>query len=70
MSGHDKTLLSLRQIIGCQKRNIQPMLPVSASKWWKLVRTGQIPKQIKIGKNAYWLKSEITNFIDNAAKNR
>lgn len=70
MSDSDETLLRLRQIIGCPKRKIQPMLPVSASKWWKLVRTGQIPRQIKIGKNAYWLKSDITQFIENAAKNR
>jgi len=60
----DKRVLKIKQIIGCKKSNMPAMIPMCASKWWKLVRVDIAPKPIKIGRNTYWFKEDIESFMD------
>jgi len=38
----------LYQIIGCRKRGIPPIIPVSAATWWNGVRSGRYPASVKL----------------------
>jgi len=57
--------LRLHQIIGCEKRNIQPIIPVSKSTWWAGVRSGRFPKSKKLGeRTTVWLESDVMDLLD------
>lgn len=52
--------LRLSQIIGDQRRGIQPIIPVSASTWWRGVRSGLYPQPIKLGpRTTVWRVEDI-----------
>jgi predicted DNA-binding transcriptional regulator AlpA len=59
--------LRLKQIIGCRKDKILPIIPVSASTWWSGVQTGRFPKPVKLGPNTTaWRIWDIRALIDGA----
>jgi hypothetical protein len=61
-----KGIYRLTHIIGDKKRGIQPLFPVSRSKWLGMVKDGAAPPSIKLGKRAVgWKQSDIHEFLDN-----
>ena len=62
--------LRLKQIIGDPKAEtpIQPILPISKSSWWDGVKSGRVPKAVKIGANTtVWREDEIRSLVDKLA---
>lgn len=57
-------LLKVGEIIGDKKRDIQPLVRVSRSQWWKLVKTGKAPASVKIGGGVFWKFSEIQSWLN------
>ena len=44
---------------------VQEQVPYSASHIWRLERTGQFPKRIRLGKNRVaWLQSEVSAWVE------
>jgi prophage regulatory protein len=41
--------LRLHDVIGNRRKGIPALFPVSASTWWKGVRSGKFPKPVKLG---------------------
>lgn len=41
--------LRLPQIIGCSKRGIPALIPVSAPTWWRGVKSGRFPTGVLLG---------------------
>ena len=55
-----RALLRVYQIIGCRKRGIPAILPISRSSWWAGVKSGKYPRPIKLGpKTIAWRASDI-----------
>lgn len=44
----DQLYLRLPQIIGDRKRDVKPLIPVSAATWWRGCAKGIYPQPIKI----------------------
>ena len=60
-----KGFLRIGQIVGDKKKNVCPIIPVSATTWWEGVRTGRYPKPIKLGpKITVWKAQDISKLID------
>ena len=52
------------QIIGCKKRNIPPIIPVSRTTWVTGVISGKYPKPVKISeRNNAWRVEDIRALI-------
>ena len=49
------TLVRLPQIL--------KILPISKSKFWQLVKSGEFPKPIKIGRSSFWTIEQVQIFI-------
>ena len=66
---HPDRLLRERQIIhGDSKANppIAPLLPISHSHFWVLVKNGVLPKPLKLGARcSVWKMSDIQSIIHN-----
>ena len=59
------TFLRLKHIIGDNKKNIQPIIPVSKSAWWDGVKRGIYPKPIKLYQNmTVWRSDDIQKLVD------
>ena len=59
------TLLRLNQIIGDDKKNILPIIPISKSAWWDGIKKGKYPKPIKLSANTtVWRSDDIQELID------
>lgn len=59
------TLLRLNQIIGDDKKNIPPIIPISKSAWWDGIKKGKYPKPIKLSANTtVWRSNHIKELID------
>lgn len=53
-------LLRLPQIIGCKKRKIEPIIPVSRSTWLDGVKAGRFPPPIKLSERVTaWRADEV-----------
>lgn len=63
-------LVRLRDIIGCRKHGITPIVPISASVWWKWVRESKAPQPIKIGGSTFWYRDEVYAFVESWRKSR
>lgn len=56
--------LRLPQIIGDRKSGIPPIVPVSATTWWKGVREGRFPQGVKVSPNVTaWRVADIRELI-------
>ena len=59
-------LLRLKDIIG--DRTARPptrgLLPIAASTWWELVRAGEAPKPLKIGRASLWRARDVHQLIE------
>ena len=52
--------LRLWDILGCKKRGILPIIPVSKSCWWAGIRSGKYPKGVKLSERCTaWRESDI-----------
>lgn len=59
--------LRLSEIIGCKRRGIRGLYPVSASHWYSGVATGRYPRPVKLSAavSAY-RRSDIIALLENA----
>ena len=59
-------LLRLKDIIGDRKAHppTRGLLPIAASTWWELVRAGEAPKPLKIGRASYWRARDVHALIE------
>jgi prophage regulatory protein len=56
--------LRLPEIIGCKRRGIRGLYPVSASHWWAGVQSGRYPKQVKLSARvSAWRASDIRELL-------
>ena len=59
------TLLRLNQIIGDDKKNIPPIVPISKSAWWDGISKGKYPKPIKLSANTtVWRSDDIQKLMN------
>lgn len=57
-------LLRIWQIIGCKKKGIGAIIPISRSSWLLGVKNGIYPAPIKIGKRTVvWRESDIKKIL-------
>lgn len=42
---------------------VRKILPLPASTIYRHIRAGNFPKQVKIGRTAFWLRSEINAYL-------
>ena len=50
---------------------VQEQVPYSASHIWRLERTGQFPKRVRLGKNRVaWLQSEVSAWVEDKLASR
>jgi hypothetical protein len=63
-STHDG-LLRLKDILGDRKARppTRGLLPIAPSTWWELVRAGEAPKPLKIGRASVWRAQDIHALI-------
>lgn len=57
MSSGDVTMMLVRL------PQILKILPISKSKFWQLVKSGEFPKPIKIGRSSFWTMEQVQIFI-------
>lgn len=53
-------LVTLRQILG---KNGGP-IPISPSRWWAGVKTGEFPKPVKLGGRTVWRVADIDALVE------
>jgi hypothetical protein len=54
----------LPQIIGCRKRGIPPVIPVSRATWWRGVQTGRYPQGVLLSPGVrVWSVAEIRELL-------
>lgn len=59
----------LWDIIGCRKRGIQGIVPVSRSNWFSGVKSGRFPKPVKLSeRTTAWRVTDIQNLIEQLNK--
>ena len=63
-------LLRLKDIIGDRKARppTRGLLPIAASTWWELVRAGEAPKPLKIGRASVWRAEDIHALIERISR--
>lgn len=69
-SKNERILIRLHQVIGCRKRGISSIVPISSSVWWKLVREKKAPQPVKIGKATAWYRDEVFAYVDSLSDKR
>ncbi len=58
-------LLRIKDIIGCSKLGIVPIIPVCKSTWWAGVNSGKFPKSVKISKGiTCWRSEDIEKYLE------
>ena len=56
--------LRLPQILGSQKKNIPPIIPIGKTCWWLGVKSGRFPQPVKLGPRCtVWRVEDIRNLI-------
>jgi prophage regulatory protein len=58
-SNSEITLLRIPQIL--------KVMPVSKSKFWLMVKKGEFPKPIKIGRSSFWTIEQVQKFLKERA---
>jgi hypothetical protein len=67
---HAEGLLRLKDIIGDRKARppSRGLLPIATSTWWELVRAGEAPKPLKIGRASVWRAKDIYALIERISR--
>ena len=53
------------QIVGCKRRGIEPLIPISRSSWWVGVKSGRYPQPVKLtSKITVWRKEDVRALIE------
>ena len=56
--------LRLYQIVGCKRRNIEPIIPVSRSSWYSGCKFGKYPPPVQLGpRTTAWRADDIRKLI-------
>jgi prophage regulatory protein len=59
------SFLRISNILGDNRRNILPIIPISKSSWWAGVKSGKYPQPVKLGpRTTAWRASDIQKVID------
>ena len=62
----DTGLLRLWQIIGCKRRKVEPIIPISRTSWFNGCSSGKFPAPIKLGeRTTVWRVEDIRRLIEN-----
>jgi prophage regulatory protein len=65
----DLAYLRLPEIIGCKRRGIRGLYPVSASHWWSGVASGRYPRQIKLSARvSAWRVQDIRELLSRGSE--
>jgi hypothetical protein len=56
-------LLSIEQIVGNKKKQIAPIVPISKTTWFKLVKNNVIPKPVRILGRNYYNTETVKNIV-------
>jgi prophage regulatory protein len=52
------------QIVGCPKRGVAPLIPISKSLWWKKVAEGEYPAGVLLGRRTRaWSAASIRKLL-------
>jgi hypothetical protein len=54
----ESSLLRISQILGNPKKGLPPIIPVSATTWWKGVKEGKFPRPVKLSYGVTCWRSE------------
>lgn len=61
---HDTGFYRIWDILGCKKRGIEPLIPVSRARWYVGIKSGKYPKGVSLGERTTgWRKSDIHALI-------
>ena len=61
--------LRLEQIIGCRKKSIPPIIPISKSSWWVGIQAGRYPEPVRLSANTVaWRVEDIRALIERLAE--
>ncbi|MFN5746642.1 MAG: helix-turn-helix transcriptional regulator [Methylococcaceae bacterium] len=61
----DENFVRPVQIYGDRKRGITPILPISRSHFWQLVKRGVIPQPFRLGSRVtLWRRSDIAQVLE------
>ena len=63
----DTGFLRLWQIVGCKRRRVEPIIPISRSSWFNGCKSGKYPAPIKLGeRTTVWRAEDIRRLIEQA----
>lgn len=66
---NEARFLRIWDIIGCRRRGIAPVLPVSRTTWLDGVRTGRYPKPIKLSERVTaWRAQDVFGLLNQPIK--
>jgi len=52
------------------KNEVLAKVRISSATMYRRIERGEFPKQIKLGRNSYWIESEIVAFLESLMDNR
>lgn len=57
------------QILGCPKKNIPAIIPVSRATWWNGVKSGRYPQPVKLSaRTTAWKSQDIRELVESLGK--
>ncbi len=57
--------LRLWQIVGCKRRKVAPIIPISRTNWFNGCKSGKYPAPIKLGeRTTVWRAEDIRQLIE------
>lgn len=63
----DTGFLRLWQIVGCMRRRVEPIIPISRTSWFNGCKSGKYPAPIKLGeRTTVWRAEDIRRLIEQA----
>ena len=66
----DSSLMRIQQIVASPE-NPSPLVKVSPSTWWRMVRTGKAPQPVKISNGiTAWRVGDIRSWLENPSRYR
>ena len=63
-------LIRITGIIGCKKRGIEPIVPISKTAWYEGIKEGIYPEPIKLsgGRTSAWRESDLLEVVNGTYK--